>query len=141
MNFLEKEVIFKADLEKIFGTRKWKSFEEEELLKLRKRSLRKSKKNDKIFSTENPNTAEITKQMLEENDINVVLLNKQDSSYLMFGLIDIYVNEKQVEKAKNLLNDIQMKEVLRKDLGIIYITILWIGTTPSKFSFHLLFLY
>ena len=61
----------------------------------------------KIFSTENPNTAEITKQMLEENDINVVLLNKQDSSYLMFGAIDIYVNEKQVEKAKNLLNDIQ----------------------------------
>ena len=61
----------------------------------------------KIFSTENPNTAEITKQMLEENGINVVLLNKQDSSYLMFGTIDIYVNEKQVEKAKNLLNDIQ----------------------------------
>lgn len=61
----------------------------------------------KIFSTENPNTAEITKQILEENDVNVVLLNKQDSSYLMFGAIEIYVNEKQVEKAKNLLKDIQ----------------------------------
>ena len=37
----------------------------------------------KILSTTNPNKAEITKQMLEENNINVVLLNKQDSSYNM----------------------------------------------------------
>ena len=57
----------------------------------------------KILSTENPNKAEITKQMLEENDVNVVLLNKQDSSYLMFGFIELYVNEEQVEKAIDLL--------------------------------------
>ena len=31
---LEKEVIFKADLETIFGARKWKSYEEEQLIKL-----------------------------------------------------------------------------------------------------------
>ena len=46
----------------------------------------------KLFSTENPNKAEIIKQMLEENDINVVLLNKQDSSYNMFGTIELYVD-------------------------------------------------
>ena len=57
----------------------------------------------KILSTENPNKAEITRQMLEENNINVVLLNKQDSSYLMFGSIELYVNEEQVEQAMNLL--------------------------------------
>jgi len=57
----------------------------------------------KILSTDNPNKAEITKQMLEENDVNVVLLNKQDSSYLMFGFIELYVNEEQVEKAMDLL--------------------------------------
>tara|TARA_B100000902_G_scaffold135015_1_gene133372 strand:+ start:1077 stop:1283 length:207 start_codon:yes stop_codon:yes gene_type:complete len=57
----------------------------------------------KILSTDNPNKAEITKQMLEENDVNVVLLNKQDSSYLMFGFIELYVNEEQVEKAIDLL--------------------------------------
>jgi cell division protease FtsH len=33
---LEKEVIFKADLEKIFGERKWKSFEENQLLEMDK---------------------------------------------------------------------------------------------------------
>lgn len=57
----------------------------------------------RILSTNNPNTAEITRQMLEENNINVVLLNKQDSSYLMFGPIELYVNEKQLKEATNLL--------------------------------------
>ena len=57
----------------------------------------------KLLSTENPNKAEITRQMLEENNINVVLLNKQDSSYLMFGSIELYVHEEQVEEAMNLL--------------------------------------
>ena len=47
----------------------------------------------KILSTENPNQAEITKQMLESNSINVVMLNKQDSSYLMFGCIELYVQK------------------------------------------------
>jgi len=47
---LEKEVIFKADLEKIFGERKWKSYEETQLLEmdLAKKS-KSSKKNDKTI--------------------------------------------------------------------------------------------
>ena len=57
----------------------------------------------KLLSSNNPNTAEITKQMLEENNIKVVLLNKQDSSYLMFGTIELYVTEEQLKQAKDLL--------------------------------------
>ena len=57
----------------------------------------------KILSTDNPNKAEITKQMLEENMIKVVMLNKQDSSYLMFGLIELYVQDEQLQKAEDLL--------------------------------------
>ena len=57
----------------------------------------------KILSTDNPNKAEITKQMLEENMIKVVVLNKQDSSYLMFGLIELYVQDEQLQKAEDLL--------------------------------------
>ena len=56
----------------------------------------------KLYSTENPNKAEIIKQMLEENDINV-LLNKQDSSYNMFGTIELYVEEKNVKTANSLI--------------------------------------
>jgi len=60
----------------------------------------------KILSTDNPNKAAIIKQMLEENNIKVVLLNKQDSSYLMFGLVELYVQGEQVEKTENLLKEI-----------------------------------
>ena len=60
----------------------------------------------KILSTENPNQAEITKQMLESNSINVVMLNKQDSSYLLFGCIELYVQKEQFHKAIKLINQI-----------------------------------
>ena len=43
---LVNEVIFKADLETIFGARKWKSYEEEQLLKIDKEEA-KSKKSSK----------------------------------------------------------------------------------------------
>ena len=42
-SLLENEVIFKTDLESIFGERKWKSYEEETLLELDKISEKKSK--------------------------------------------------------------------------------------------------
>ena len=60
----------------------------------------------KILSTNNPNKAEITKQMLEENNINVVLLNKQDSSYNMFGAIELFVTENQEDDATAILKEI-----------------------------------
>ena len=59
----------------------------------------------KILSTNNLNKAEIIKQMLEKNNIDVVILNKQDSSYLMFGDIEIYIKKEQEQQAKNLLTD------------------------------------
>ena len=48
---LEKEVIFKADLEKIFGERKWKSFEEQQLLEMDNKveKSKTSKKDDKAI--------------------------------------------------------------------------------------------
>ena len=61
----------------------------------------------KILSTNNPNKAEITKQMLEENNINVVLLNKQDSSYNMFGAIELFVTENQEVNATAILKEIE----------------------------------
>ena len=49
---LINEVIFKTDLETIFGVRQWKSYEEEQLLKLdeekeKSKKIPKSKKNGK----------------------------------------------------------------------------------------------
>ena len=44
-SLLENEVIFKSDLEKIFGKRKWKSYEEEKLTEI---DLKKKKSGKKV---------------------------------------------------------------------------------------------
>lgn len=45
----------------------------------------------KIFTTRNIAEASIIQGMLEENQIPVQQLNKQDSSYVNFGEIELYV--------------------------------------------------
>ncbi len=45
----------------------------------------------KIYSTPNLPQASIIKGMLEENNVPVMMVNKQDSSYLNFGDIEVYV--------------------------------------------------
>jgi hypothetical protein len=44
-----------------------------------------------LYSTRNLPQASIIKGMLEENSVPVVLVNKQDSSYVNFGDIEVYV--------------------------------------------------
>ena len=57
-----------------------------------------------IFSSANPIEVEIVKQMLDENNITAVTLNKQDSSYNLLGTIDLYVKEKNKSIALQLIN-------------------------------------
>ena len=45
----------------------------------------------KVYTTKNYAEASIVKGMLEENNIQTIILNKQDSSYLVFGEIELYV--------------------------------------------------
>lgn len=59
----------------------------------------------KVFSTEDPFTAEILKQGLLENDIPAVVMNQQDSSYKVFGMIHILVHPDNVEKANAYIKD------------------------------------
>lgn len=58
----------------------------------------------KIKTYTNAIQAEIVKQMLEENGLPTVVLNKQDSSYL-FGKIELYVSESSVEAAVRLIEE------------------------------------
>jgi hypothetical protein len=44
-----------------------------------------------VYSTRNMPEASIIKGMLEENQVPVMLVNKQDSNYLNFGDIELYV--------------------------------------------------
>ncbi|HSK13406.1 MAG TPA: DUF2007 domain-containing protein [Phnomibacter sp.] len=60
----------------------------------------------KIFSTRYYTEAEIIRGKLEENDIPVQVLNKQDSMYNMAlgGELEVYVPVQLVELAKSLLS-------------------------------------
>lgn len=59
----------------------------------------------KIYYTNQLFRAEIIKGMLEENGINVVLINRQDSSYLVAlpGMVELFVHNSQEGDARQLL--------------------------------------
>ncbi|SUJ29863.1 Uncharacterised protein [Sphingobacterium spiritivorum] len=63
----------------------------------------------KIKTYTNAIQSEIVKQMLLENEVNAVVLNKQDSSYL-FGKIELYVNVNDVDKANALIDELNPEE-------------------------------
>lgn len=58
----------------------------------------------KVFETASPVEAEIVLQMLRENAIHAVSMNKRDSSYLAFGVIEIYCPADDVVTALHLIN-------------------------------------
>ena len=47
---------------------------------------------------------EMMKGFLLENGINAIVMNKQDSSYQVFGEGELLVKEGDLERAKELLN-------------------------------------
>jgi hypothetical protein len=59
----------------------------------------------KLYSTKNYLEANIIKGKLEENNIKTVMLNKQDSSYVVMGEIELYVPEHLKDIALQLMNN------------------------------------
>ena len=57
-----------------------------------------------IYSSSKQLSAEMIKGLLANNEINSVVINKQDSSY-MFGEHEVYVNRNDVVKAKFVLKE------------------------------------
>ncbi len=57
----------------------------------------------KVYATRNSAEASIIQGMLEENNVPVQIMNKQDSSYLNFGDIELYVPGHLFEMAKQLV--------------------------------------
>ena len=57
----------------------------------------------KIFTSTNFHEATIVKAMLNDHEIEVVLLNKQDSSYLNFGEIELYIHPQHFDQAIELI--------------------------------------
>ncbi len=59
----------------------------------------------KVYSTKMAHRAEIVKAVLADHDINSVDINKQDSSYLIFGEIEVYVNKEHETLSKYLIKE------------------------------------
>jgi type III secretory pathway lipoprotein EscJ len=57
----------------------------------------------KIFTSTNYYQAEIVKQVLTENHIDAVLLNKQDSSHRTFGTIEVYIHQTDFSQAIEIM--------------------------------------
>lgn len=61
-----------------------------------------SKNWTKIFTTGKPYRAELFKGLLEENNIESIIINKQDSAYL-FGELELYVDADDIIQAKRII--------------------------------------
>jgi hypothetical protein len=59
-----------------------------------------------IYSTAQPYTAELVRQMLVDKNIVAFLVNKQDSTY-KFGEVELYVNRDDVIRAKMLIKEFE----------------------------------
>ena len=57
----------------------------------------------RIYTTGKPYKAELLKGLLAEEEIDSVVINKQDSSYL-FGELELYVKAEDVVKAKRIIS-------------------------------------
>ena len=60
-----------------------------------------------IFISTDPFKIELIKGMLKEHCIHAVTINKKDSSYLVFGTIELYVMEKDANSARQLIDQQQ----------------------------------
>jgi len=58
-----------------------------------------------VFTTNKLFQAEIIKQILENNGIETVIMNKQDSSYFTFGDVEVYVLAGSEMVAKKLIEE------------------------------------
>ena len=63
-----------------------------------------------VFSTTLLYKAEIIRGMLEEEGIQAVIVNKQDSSYLSFGDVEVYVKSEDILKAKQIATKLNTDE-------------------------------
>ncbi len=56
-----------------------------------------------LYSTRLLYKAEILKSVLEENEIQAVIINKQDSAYVIIGEIEVYVKRDDMVNAYQIL--------------------------------------
>lgn len=61
-----------------------------------------------VYTVNKAYQAELCLEVLEENGITGVVINKKDTSYASFGEFEIYVNEKFAQEARELLQKTEL---------------------------------
>lgn len=57
----------------------------------------------KAFQSEQMIKAELAREILDQNDIAAVIVNKKDSSYPIFGMCEVHVLASDLEQAQTIL--------------------------------------
>uniref|UniRef100_UPI004048AC6E putative signal transducing protein n=1 Tax=Roseivirga sp. TaxID=1964215 RepID=UPI004048AC6E len=60
-----------------------------------------------VFKTNLAHQAEIVKSVLKDADIQAIILNQKDSSYL-FGMIEVKVEKEDTMKALKIIGDLEL---------------------------------
>jgi len=66
----------------------------------------------KVYESKMPYRAEIVKDILEQQGIGAIIMDKKDSAYDIFGQLEVHVNVESVLNALKIIeNDIKFEEV------------------------------
>lgn len=63
-----------------------------------------------VYCTGEDYKAAIAKELLEENGVRSVILNRKDSTYQTFGDIELYVSEEDEQKSELILKQLKTGE-------------------------------
>jgi hypothetical protein len=63
-----------------------------------------------LFRSDKEYRVEIMKGLLEEEEITSVIMNKQDSSYLIFGEVQLFVRRCDILRAEQILKKFLERE-------------------------------
>jgi hypothetical protein len=60
-----------------------------------------------VYFTGDNYRGDLAREILDENGIPAVVLNRKDSTYTVFGDIEVYVSKKDEEKALKILEHLK----------------------------------
>lgn len=58
-----------------------------------------------VYTVDQSYKAQLIQEVLKENDITGVIMNKKDTIYVTVGEFEVYVNQADAERARKLLLD------------------------------------
>lgn len=58
-----------------------------------------------VYTVDKQYKAQLVQELLDEEGITVVIMNKHDTTYTSFGEYEVYVNNADADKARKKLQD------------------------------------